>query len=97
MKLEGSGPVDGDKNAMSSARVELQGLTALAIISEPFLKEHDANDMPITFLTDNQGIQKSCYKPKIQRIGHHRNANTDLQMEHATRVKKMSISHERVM
>jgi hypothetical protein len=85
MKLEGHGPVDGDKSAMSSARGELQGQTALTIITEAFLSAHNETDMEVTFYTDNQGVQKSCNHPKIRRIGHHRKANMDLQMEQATR------------
>jgi hypothetical protein len=60
MKLEGSGPIDGDKQAISSARGELQGQTALAIITEALLMEHEATDIPVTFFTDNQGIKKCC-------------------------------------
>lgn len=94
MKLEESGPVDGDNTLISSARGELQGQTTLAIIMETLLKEYDAHEMPITFITDNQGIQKSCHNLKIHHVGHHRNANMDLQMEHATRMKDLHITHE---
>lgn len=94
MKLEGYGTVDGDTIAMSSAHGELQGQTALTIITEAFLTEHDAKEMAVTFYTDNLGVQKSCTNPKINRIGHHRKANMDLQMERASRKAKMNIKHE---
>jgi hypothetical protein len=94
MKLEGSGPVDGDPYTMSSARGELQGQTALAIVTSTLLKEHDAQNAPVSFYTDNMGIQKSCKNPKIHRVGHHRNANMDLQLEHATWTKNMCITHD---
>jgi hypothetical protein len=94
MKLEGQGPVDGDTLAMSSARGELQGQTALAIMTGALLMEHDATDTPITFYTDNQGVQKSCHNPKTHRIGHHRKANMDLHMEHAVQVTDLNIKHE---
>ncbi len=87
MKIEWSGPVDGDTNAMSSSRGELQGQTALAIISESFLKDHNATDIPITFFTDNLGVQKYCSNSKIHRIGHHRKANVDLSWSIATECK----------
>lgn len=94
MKIEGSGPVNGDKETMSSARGEMQGQTALAIISEAFLTEHDAKDMPITFFTDNQGVQQTCQHPKLHRIGHHKKANIDLQMEHVQVSQRMNFTHE---
>jgi hypothetical protein len=94
MKLEGYGTVDGDTIAMSSARGELQSQTALTIITEAFLSEHNANEMAVTFYTDNLGVQKCCTNPKINHIGHHRKANMDLQMEHASQKAKMSIKHE---
>jgi hypothetical protein len=65
MKLEGHGPVDGDKLTMSSARGEMQGQTALAIVTEAFLTAHEAKDMTVTFLIDNQSVQKSCHNPKL--------------------------------
>jgi hypothetical protein len=94
MKLEGHGPVNGDKLTMSSARGELQGQTALTIITEAFLSAHNETDVGVTLYMDNQGIQKSCNHPKIRRIGHHRKANMDLQMEQATRAERMQIKHE---
>jgi hypothetical protein len=94
MKIEGCGPVDGDKQAMSSARGELQGQTALAIITETFLNDHDAGTTPVTFYTDNQGVQQCCNNPKIHRIGHHRKANMDLQMEHSIRTKSLTVKHK---
>jgi hypothetical protein len=94
MKIEGSGPVDGDTTTMSSSRGELQGQTALAIISECFLKKHGATDIPITLFSDNQGVQQCCSTTKIQRIGHHRKANMDLQLEHNKRSRDLNISHK---
>lgn len=79
---------------VSSARGEMQGQTTLAIVTETFLKEHGANTTPVTFHTDNQGVQKCCHNPKIHRVGHHRRANMDLQMEHAFRTKSLPITYE---
>ncbi len=93
MKLEGYGSVNGDKNAMSSSHGELQGQTALEIITEAFLQEHDATDMPVTFISGNQGVQRSCNNPKIHRVGHHHKANMDLHMGLANQSTNMCITH----
>jgi hypothetical protein len=94
MKIEGSGPVDGDTSTMSSSRGELQGQTALAIITKKLINEHNAHDIPITFFSDNQGVQRCCSNSKLHRIGHHRKANIDLQLEHNKSLKDLNISHK---
>jgi hypothetical protein len=66
-------------------------------LSDPFMKleGHGPVDGDIlTFLMDNQGVQKSCHNPKINRIGHYRKANIDLQMELVKQTSELNIKHE---
>jgi hypothetical protein len=67
MKLEGSGPVDGDPYTMSSARGELQGQTALAIVTSTLLKEHDAQNTPVSFYTYNWTVRDFYALDKYSR------------------------------
>jgi hypothetical protein len=69
-------------------------LATLAIITDILLQEHNANEVPITFISDNKCMQQGCNNIKINRVGHHRKANMDLQMEHVTRAKTLNARHE---
>jgi hypothetical protein len=50
--------------------------------------------MPVTFFTDNQAVQTCLTNNKLNRIGHHRKANIDLQLEHNKNVQDLNITHK---
>ncbi len=54
MHISGGGPVAGFQANMSSARGEIHGQTALAIMSNNLLKAHNKQNMPVIFYGDNQ-------------------------------------------
>jgi hypothetical protein len=65
MIIHGAGPVDGYANFMTSVRGELQGQTAMAIMSQKLLTAHNSPHTPVHFYGDNQGIQNN-----LQRQAH---------------------------
>jgi hypothetical protein len=94
MKLEGVGPVDGHAIDMSSARGELQGQTALAIMSKVLLTQNNATDIKVVLTSDNKGIQTGCNNPKKDRLHHHCESNMDLMMEYASIKQEIQIKSE---
>ncbi len=64
MKLEGTGPVDGHAIDMSLARGELQGQTALAIMSKVLLTQNHATDIAVTLISDIKGSKLAVRIPR---------------------------------
>jgi hypothetical protein len=78
MSIQGRGAVDGAPTALSSARGELQGQTAMAIISQVLLQWHQRPSLPTILQGDNEGVQHTCSRHTRSRLRHHRLPNTDL-------------------
>jgi hypothetical protein len=87
MSIHGTGPVNGAPKSMSSARGELHGQTAMAIVSKLLLETHQEPKIPTLLQGDNQRIQRKCNEIRIDRLKHHREPNIDLLIEfkHATK------------
>ncbi len=81
LHIKGSGAVDGHASDLSSARGELQGQTATAVISKLLLDAHNTN-IPTTLMGDNQGVQKQCSNISQSKLRHHRSPNIDLHLEY---------------
>lgn len=82
MQISGSGPVDGFQADLSSARGEIHGQTALAIMSDIFLKTHNQQNMPIIMYGDNIGVQQRCKDKMTLKLRDHRQPNHDLYLEY---------------
>jgi len=82
MLIMGKGVVGGHQYNMSSARAELQGQTALAIMCSYLLKLHAEMDIPVTFLCNNQGILHGRQNHTQTKLRYHRRANMDLYLEY---------------
>ncbi len=82
MSIHGTGAVDGDPSGMSSARVELHGQTAMAVMSKVLLDANNETNLPTILQGDNQGIQNKCNTIQTNRLKHHREPNSDLLMEY---------------
>ncbi len=82
MTITGVGPVDGYTNFMSSARGELQGQTAAAIVKQCVLKKYKGTTPQVHLYGDNQGVQSKCtnYTPRKMHV--HREPNSDLLLEY---------------
>jgi hypothetical protein len=81
MSIHGTGTVNGASTSMSSTNGELQGQTAMAIISNLLLAAH--NDTTTKILhSDNQGVQRTCPSFQTHRLKHHRKPNMDLKIEY---------------
>jgi hypothetical protein len=93
MHLSGLGPVDGVRADLSSARGEIQGQTALAIMSSTLLQAQNCPNMEVVFYGDNKGVQQKCATPYINKLKDHRQPNMDLYLEYynATRTLKKQV------
>ncbi len=73
MMIKGMGPVAGHLAVMSSARVELHGQTALAIMTRYLTNLHNVPNIPVSFICDNQEIVQGCSSQQLCRqLGKHR-------------------------
>jgi ribonuclease HI len=79
---------------MSSARGELHGQTAMAIISDILLEAHNAPTTKITLHGDNKGVQHTCTHIKTNRLKHHRQSNMDLKIEYNNASRGHHITNE---
>jgi hypothetical protein len=82
MSISGMGPVDGYTSDLSSYRGELQGQTALVIMSNVLQKTQPTNPYTVKLIGDNKGVQQKTAIVRLNKIGHHREANSDLYMEY---------------
>ncbi len=82
MHISGYGPIDGYQADLSSARGEIQGQTALAVMSTMLLQAHNNNNTAVTFQGKNLGVQRKCQSMAGYRIRDHRKLNQDLYMEY---------------
>ncbi len=72
------GAVDGSPKDLSSVRGELQGQTAMAIISNLLLRAHNKLDIRTTLLGENKGIQHKCANNTNIHLHNHQESNVDL-------------------
>ncbi len=81
------GAVDGHAQDLSSARGELQGQTALAVVANLLLTGNNALEQKVKLIGDNKGIQTKTARCQHTKLGHHREKNVDLflEYEHATK------------
>jgi hypothetical protein len=79
---------------LSSARGELQSQTAMTIITKSLLQAHNANNISITMLGDNKGVQHICQHTHINRLKHHRDPNIDLLLEYTAARNDIQIKSE---
>lgn len=79
--IQGRGTVDGAPTAISLVRGELQGQTAMAIISQLLLQEHQQASLPTILHSDNEGVPHTCTQHTLSKLQHHRTPNTDLLAE----------------
>jgi len=75
--ISGSGPIHGIPHFLSSARGELQGITAVAIIAN-LLSEYHNKKLTISSTCDKTGVINRCSKGSFSSLRRHRTANIDL-------------------
>jgi hypothetical protein len=90
MQLSGGGPVDGFKADQSSARGEIHGQTALALMAQTLLQAHGRQNMPTIFYGDNIGVQRKCRKMSPFKLRDHRQPNHDLYLEYHNAVQTLN-------
>jgi hypothetical protein len=91
--ISGHGPTDGCPNSISSTRGELQGQTAMAIISDLFLT-HNSSNASISLICDNKGAIQRCSNPPTGNLHHHRQPNMDILLQHHTVKRRRKISYQ---
>lgn len=91
MHIAGRGPVDGYTSDLSSSCGELQGQTALAIISK-LLLEHNNTTCNVKLIGDNKGVQQKTAKILPQRIRLHSEPNLDLLLEYDAAARSLQRS-----
>jgi hypothetical protein len=75
--ISGSGPVQGFHKYLSSTRGELQGITAITIISI-LISEYLGSPCNRTAITDKQGVICKCARGNYNSLRSHRLPNIDL-------------------
>jgi hypothetical protein len=75
--ISGSGPVHSTPQYLSSARGELQGITAISIISALFAKFHN-QALKVSSICNNRGIISKCTEGTFSSLHQNRDANIDL-------------------
>lgn len=86
------GPVDGYQTDLSSSRGELQGQTVLVIVFNILLSTQPSNLNTVKLIEDNKGVEQKTTKVCLNKINHHREANSDLHMEYVHASK--SLTHQ---
>jgi len=81
LTISGYGTVIGHQRELSSARRELQGQTAFAIMTKFLLQLHDILTILVSFVCYNQGMVKGCSLPCYACLRHHCRSNIDLYIE----------------
>jgi hypothetical protein len=71
-----------DGGELSSARGELQGQTALAIMSSTVLNTHNETGHPVNFIGDNKGIQQKTATYIPGHLKAHHDTNCDIFLEY---------------
>jgi len=79
LHVAGSGPVHGYPPYLSSSRGELQGITALAIVTKLFMDFHSFNT-PVSVICDNQGVVSKCSTLQHHSLRKQRDVNSDLNL-----------------
>jgi hypothetical protein len=79
MSITGSGPVHGALMYLSSSRGELQGITALTVITKFFLEFFNTT-CKATFICDNSGVIKT--ETSFSSLKSQRDTNVDLYLTH---------------
>jgi hypothetical protein len=85
--------IHGIPNFLSSARGELQGITAVSIIST-LLSQYHNKQVKISSICDNVGVVSKCAKGRFSSLWQNRDANIDLylmQRDHSC-LSQMSLS-----
>jgi hypothetical protein len=77
LHISGPGMVHGNPNYLSSARGELQGITAMSIICN-MLSRHHNRQTKLSAICDNVGVINKCTKGKFSSLRRNRDANIDL-------------------
>lgn len=72
---------------------ELQGQTAMAIISDLFLT-HNSSNASISLICDNKGAIKRCSNPPRGNLHHQRQPNMDILLQHHTVKRRRKISYQ---
>jgi hypothetical protein len=90
MHISGKGPVDGYQADMSSARGEIQGQVALAIMTKLLLHSQQSPTTKVIFHGDNIGVQRKCSTCTTRRLRDHRQPNQDLYLEYHSASKNLS-------
>jgi ribonuclease HI len=91
--ISGTGNIFGHPCDMSSARAELQGHTAMAIVAQHLQTLHNIPRVPFSFYYDNQGIVQGCTTVCSRWLHHHRKANMDLYLEYWKASKHLNIQN----
>jgi hypothetical protein len=84
MMIMGSGLVDGHHLNLSSSCRELQGQTAMAIITRLLLEATDSQ-LHTTFTGDNQGVQNNIMTLDINKLAQHRMPKPSLHCNNQSR------------
>jgi hypothetical protein len=91
--IHGSGPVDGYGPHLSSTHGELQGQTAIAIVTNLFLRHHNSS-IPIRMICDNKSAIAPPVPPTLTRIRFHRDPDVDLRLQLQHQLHTLSTQHE---
>ncbi len=78
MKITGGGAVDGNTSELTSFHGELQGQTALAIITNKMQGIIPNQQAMFHMYGDNLAVQNKCRETNTSKIRHHRKANMDI-------------------
>jgi hypothetical protein len=89
----GSGSVHGYYPNLSSARGELQGITALTIIFK-LLRDYHLTSATAIIVCNNKGVLNSCANGTFCSLRNHREANIDLYSTQHTIQKSIEINHQ---
>jgi len=92
LHIAGTGPVDGYVPYLSSTRGELQGQTALTIITNLFLQHHNFQ-ATLVMICDSKSAQSIQVRPAT-RLRQHRDPDLDLRLQIQHEASSLSIRRE---
>jgi hypothetical protein len=79
LHVMGSGPVHGYPPYLSLTRGELQGITALAIVTKLFMDFHSFHS-PVSVICDNKGVVSKCSTIQCHSLRKQHDVNCDLNL-----------------
>jgi hypothetical protein len=82
MSKQGWGMVDGYPRYLSSACGEIQGQTAATTLLNGITRTHNATNISIKLVGNNQGVQNKCHRQAGTKLRSHRDPNSDLFAEY---------------